>query len=78
MGKRLSEISALHYFKLILRSSLFLAVLVTYILDRTEVLTTNAVLPMIVWFFFIIGMALRFFPSRFESMGCQKQFAISI
>ena len=25
--------------------------------------------------FFIVDMLLRFFPSRFESMGCQKQFA---
>lgn len=30
---------------------------------------------MTVWLFFIIGMSLRFFPSKFESMGCQKQFA---
>ena len=75
MSKKLSRISALHYFKLVLRSTLLVAVLVFDILDRTEVLTYNAVLPMIVWAFFIIGMALRFFPSRFESMGCQKQFA---
>jgi len=73
--KKLSKISALHYFKLVLRSTLFVAVLVFYILNRTEVLTQNLVLPMIVWSFFMIGMALRFFPSRLESMGCQKQFA---
>ena len=72
--KKLSKISALHYFKLVLRSTLFVAVLVCYVLDRTEVLTQNLLLPMIVWTFFIIGMVLRFFPSRFESMGCQKQF----
>ena len=71
---KLSKISALHYFKLFLRSTLFVAVLVYYVLDRTEVLTQNLILPMIVWTFFIIGMVLRFFPSRFESMGCQKQF----
>jgi len=73
--KKLSKISALHYFKLVLRSTLFVAVLVFYILNRTEVLTQNLVLPMIVWSFFMIGMALRFFPSKLESMGCQKQFA---
>ena len=75
MSKKLSKISALHYFKLILRSTLFIAVLVSYILDKTEVLLQNAILPIIVWVFFIIGMSLRFFPSKFESMGCQKQFA---
>lgn len=72
---KLSKISALHYLKLILRSTLFAAVLVSYILDRTEILTQSPILPMIVWVFFIIGMLLRFFPSKYESMGCQKQFA---
>lgn len=73
--KKLSRISSLHYFKLCLRSTLFLLALVFYILDRTDVLTQNAILPSIVWVFFIVGMLLRFFPSKFESMGCQKQFA---
>ena len=75
MKNKISKISGLHYVKLILRSLLFLAVLVFYILDRTEVLTQNAVIPMIVWTFFVVEMLLRFFPSRLESMGCQKQFA---
>lgn len=61
--------------KLIVRSLLFMAVLVFYILDRTEVLTQNAIVPAVVWVFFIVEMLLRFFPSRLESMGCQKQFA---
>ena len=75
MSKKLSKISTLHIVKLILRSVLFLAVLVFYILDRTEVLKQDAILPAIVWMFFILEMLLRFFPSRLESMGCQKQFA---
>ena len=74
-NRKLSKISALHYLKLIVRSVLFAAVLVSYILDKTEILTQNAVLPMIVWVIFIIEMLLRFFPSQYESMGCQKQFA---
>ena len=73
--KKLSKISALHYFKLKLRSALLLVTLVFYILDRTDILTQNIVIPIIVWVFFIVGMLLRFFPSKFESMGCQKQFA---
>ena len=73
--KKLSKISALHYLKLVLRSTIFAVSLVFYILGKFDILTKNWILPMIVWFFFIIGMSLRFFPSRFESMGCQKQFA---
>ena len=74
MRKHLSRISYLHVVKLILRSVLFVAVLVFYVLDRTEVLTTGAILPMVVWVFFVVEMIFRFFPSRLESMGCQKQF----
>ena len=75
MRRKLSKISALHYFKLFLRSAIFVVSLVFYILDKFDILAKNWILPMIVWLFFIIGMLLRFFPSRFESMGCQKQFA---
>ena len=74
MSKKISKISALHIVKLILRSLLFVAVLVFYILDKTEVLTHNAIIPAIVWIFFVVEMLFRFFPSKVESMGCQKQF----
>ena len=70
----MSKISTLHYVKLILRSLLFVVVAVFYVLDRTEVLTHHAIIPAIVWVFFVVEMLLRFFPSRLESMGCQKQF----
>ena len=73
-GKKLSVISALHYVKLILRFGLFIGVLVYYILGKTEVLKNFYPLPLAVWIFFVIDMAFRFFPSRLESMGCQKQF----
>ncbi len=72
--KKISQISLLHFYKLIFRSCLFLAVLVTYILDRTDILTNNAIVPNIVWLSFFVEMILRFFPSHFESRGCQKQF----
>ncbi len=74
MKKKLSKISMMHYVKLVLRSFLFLAVLVFYILDKTEILTYNSVLPTIVWVFYVAEMMMRFFPSKMESMGCQKQF----
>ena len=75
MRKNLSKISALHYFKLMMRSLLFLAVLVFYILDKTDVLKNFVPLLVVVWIVFIVEMILRFFPSKLESMGCQKQFA---
>jgi hypothetical protein len=72
--KKLSKISALHYVKLILRSILFVASLVFYILGKAHILTQNIILPIIVWIFFFVEILLRFFPSKLESMGCQKQF----
>ena len=75
MRRKLSKICVFHYVKLVVRSILFLAVLLAYILDKTEVLTEKAIIPSIVWFVFGVEMLLRFFPSRLESMGCQKQFA---
>ena len=74
MSKKISKISALHIVKLILRSLLFVTVLVFYILDRTDVLKYNELLLAVVWIFFVVEMLLRFFPSKLESMGCQKQF----
>lgn len=74
MKKKLTKICALHYLKLVLRSILFITVLVADILNRTEVLTYHAIIPMIVWVFFVVEMFFRFFPSQLESMGCQKQF----
>jgi len=71
---RLSPISTLHYTKLVLRSLLFLAVLVFYILDKADILANFAPLPIGVWILFVVEMILRFFPARLESMGCQKQF----
>lgn len=72
---KLSLISSLHYLKLVTRSLLFVAILVFYILDKTAKLVNFWPLPIAVWVVFVIEMVLRFFPSRFESMGCQKQFA---
>lgn len=75
MKKKLSKISTLHYVKLILRSLLFICVLICYILNKIDLLADFAPLMITVWIFFFVGMLLRFFPSKLESMGCQKQFA---
>ncbi len=80
--QKISSISLLHFFKLVYRSALFLIALVYYILNRVRGLRFSFddiedryALLFVIGIVFLIGMILRFFPSRFESMGCQKQFA---
>ena len=80
--RKLSAVSTLHYLKLIGRSALFLAAAASYIANRIdpdinimhEVFLDTRFISFI-WIIFIIEMALRFFPSKLESPGCQKQFA---
>ena len=72
---KLSTISTSHYIKLILRSLLFLAALVLYILDKIHLPKSFTPLTIVVWVFFMVDMIMRMFPSPLESMGCQKQFA---
>ena len=80
--KKLTFIVKMHYAKLILRSLLFLAAATAYIFDRIRNtdryfgdFTSNIFLLTVIWLFFAVEMILRFFPSKAESMGCQKQFA---
>lgn len=78
---RLSRISALHYYKLIFRSLLFVTATVLYVIGRIrgqgdlfgEVRRVPAFAGFI-WLVFFVEMIWRFFPSKMESMGCQKQF----
>ncbi len=79
---RLSAISILHFWKFAYRTALLVLMLVLYILNKlfdTGSLfggaEDNQTLLLVLWVQFVIGMVLRFFPSRLESMGCQKQFA---
>ncbi len=79
--KKLSVISTIHYFKLMFRSMLFLSATVLYILHRLNhsesVFGGLEQQPLLgfIWLAFLLEMVLRFFPSKLESMGCQKQFA---
>lgn len=80
--KKLSRISLMHFWKLFFRAALFLLATVLYVMDRvrgTEDVFENAIhnpwVLAIIWIVFAVEMILRFFPSRMESMGCQKQFA---
>ncbi len=80
--KKLSTISLLHYWKLVFRSALFLGAVILYIVTRVrggvtmldELGEHRSWLLSLIWLVFVVEMILRFFPSRLESMGCQKQF----
>ena len=80
--RKLTKVSVWHYVRLVYRSVLFVLILIAYVRDRFyygEPLTISieripAVLY-IVWAVFVVEMIARFFPSSFESPGCQKQFA---
>ncbi len=78
---KMSLISVLHYYKLVFRSLLLLGTIITCLVLRpenaTDLFTSFDQMPFImaaVWILFVVEMILRFFPSRLESMGCQKQF----
>ncbi len=92
--EKVSNISLLHYYKLVFRSFLFIVAAGMYIYSKIKPETFNnafkftsndlaglfndfnylSAFLLLVWLFEIFEMVLRFFPSRFESMGCQKQF----
>ena len=78
---RLTPVSVLHYVRLVYRSILFILLLISYIsyqVHQGEAITTalerQPVILVITWAVFVFEMLLRFFPSRFESPGSQKQF----
>ena len=80
--KKLTIVSSLHHVRLIYRSVLFLLLLIDYISfrlysgkDIAARLESHPPILVLTWAVFAFEMVLRFFPSRFESPGCQKQFA---
>ncbi len=80
--KKLTAVSALHYFRLLYRSVLFILLSFWYIQfrihngeDITLALEKRPWILVVTWAVFVFEMVLRFFPSRYESPGCQKQFA---
>ena len=80
--RKLSTVSAFHYFRLVYRSLLFLTLLVIYIVNRVEgngdftnTIEKQPLIITVICIVFSVEMILRFFPSKFESPGCQKQFA---
>ena len=82
MKQKFTVVSTMHFIRLVYRSLLFLALLISYILFRirsgaeiTEAIESRPMILRITWTIFAVEMILRFFPSRYESPGCQKQFA---
>lgn len=72
----------MHYLKLIVRSALFVLALILYIVGRVkrtgEMFGGYEKMPwllVLIWIVYAVEMLLRFFPSKLESPGCQKQFA---
>ncbi|MBQ8849881.1 MAG: hypothetical protein IJ011_06105 [Clostridia bacterium] len=83
MKKRLTRITAVHYVKLIYRSILFFAGIALYafsLKDGRDIDFTpdsfgaEAVILGVIFAVYALEMITRLFPSRLESMGCQKQF----
>lgn len=79
--RRLTAVGTMHYIRLVYRSVLFLFLAVEYIRYRilageplTERLEQWPTAVVIFWAVFVLEMVLRFFPSKWESPGCQKQF----
>ncbi len=80
--RKISIVSWLHFSRLIYRSLLFILLLISYIRFRVysgetviENLEKVPIIILITWIIFVVEMILRFFPSKYESPGCQKQFA---
>ncbi len=79
--KKISTVSAVHYVRLVYRTVLFVLLLISYIRFRlfseATFIDSGEKLPVIIivtWAVFVIEMVMRFFPFRYESPGCQKQF----
>ncbi len=84
IGKKkieLSATSAMHYWKLLARSVLFLVALCLYFFGRREnddilfgSLERFPAVVAVITIIYAVEMVLRFTPQKIESMGCQKQF----
>lgn len=79
---KLSVVSLWHYIRLTYRSLLFILLAAEYIpyrLHGAEAFTSSLeqwpVILYVTWAVFAVEMVFRFFPSKYESPGCQKQFA---
>lgn len=83
---KITRVTILHYIKLIYRSLLFISALIWYVykkINEENVYIDNSLqgkkewILVLIWIIYMIEMVLRFFPSKLESPGCQKQFKIN-
>ena len=79
--RKLTPICILHYIKLSYRSLLLMLAGMLYVIGRVQNseglflgYEHESWLLGVIWLVYAVEMALRFFPSKLESMGCQKQF----
>ncbi len=79
---KLTVVSAFHYIRLTYRSVLFILLFIRYIIFRIyngsavlDFLEKRPLIISVIFTIFTVEMIFRFFPSRLESPGCQKQFA---
>ena len=79
---KLTPVGVWHWTRLIYRSILFLLLVYAYIkfrfINHKPFIMGIEKMPAIiifVWTVYVIEMIFRFFPSKIESPGCQKQFA---
>jgi hypothetical protein len=79
--RKISVVSFLHYIRLIYRSVLLILLLIKYLEFRfnggKSILTgieDEPLIVIVVWIVFVVEMIFRFFPSKYESPGSQKQF----
>ena len=80
--KKLSVVNTVHYVRLVYRSVLFILLVIGYIrfrlYSKASIIESLEKIPVIIyvtWAVFVVEMIFRFFPSKYESPGCQKQFA---
>ena len=76
----LSHLYIYHYLKFGFRIVLFAFAATLYVLNRINgsempfgEIGSNKIFWSAIWVFFATGMILRIFPSKFETIGCQKQ-----
>lgn len=76
----LSRLYVYHYLKLLFRTVLFISAVILYILGRINgselpfgELGSHPIFWGALWLLFVVEMILRIFPSRLETIGCQKQ-----
>ena len=80
LSEYLSHFFLYHYLKLAVRAVLFVSALVLYIINKVNgselpfgEIGAHPIFWGFWWIFLVAGMVLRLFPSKFETIGCQKQ-----